>query len=186
MLSDGDDPITTVARSWMGGDEKRWRPYLLAATWMAITGKKEIPLEVRRAAIAVECFHKASLVHDDIQDNDILRYGKETVHSRYGVPVGINVGDILLGEGYRLLSLCNNIHLMQEASVAHIALCKGQGMELQWSLEPRPLTMETVLEIFCTKTVPAFEVSLILGVILAGGAIPLCRRLFIPTHVRWE
>ena len=32
-------------------------------------------------------------------------------------------------------------------------------MELEWSVSPRPLTLDWVLEIFCNKTVPAFEVS---------------------------
>ena len=41
-------------------------------------------------------------------------------------------------------------------------------MELEWSLSPSPLTMDFVLEIFCNKTVPAFDVSLIMGVICAG------------------
>ncbi|MCC8197168.1 MAG: polyprenyl synthetase family protein [Tannerellaceae bacterium] len=164
-LSQGHDHTSTIARKWMGSDGKRWRPYLLAATYMALTGKQEIPEQVRKAAIAVECFHKASLVHDDIQDNDPFRYGKATVHSTYGIPIGINVGDILLGEGYRLLSLCENPALLQEASMAHIALCKGQGAELEWSLHPQPLSMETVLDIFRHKTVPAFEVSLVIGIL---------------------
>ena len=52
-------------------------------------------------ALAMEVFHKASLVHDDIQDNDPYRYGQETLHRRYGVGTAINVGDYLIGMGYR-------------------------------------------------------------------------------------
>lgn len=137
----------------------------------------EVPDDVQRAAIAVECFHKASLVHDDIQDNDKERYGKPTINALYGVPIAINVGDILLGEGYRLLSLCDARALTAVAADAHIALCKGQGMELEWSVSPRPLTLDWVLEIFCNKTVPAFEVSLVLGLICAGDDEVL-RRIF--------
>jgi geranylgeranyl pyrophosphate synthase len=116
----------------------------------------------------VECFHKASLVHDDIQDNDALRYGKQTLHSLHGVPLAINVGDMLLGEGYRILSLCNRMELVSTAAAAHISLCKGQGLELQWSRSPQELSLAFVLEIFCNKTVPAFEVALDFGVLCAG------------------
>jgi geranylgeranyl pyrophosphate synthase len=49
-------------------------------------------------------FHKASLIHDDIEDGDALRYGEPTLHSEYGVAVALNVGDLLIGEGYRLLA----------------------------------------------------------------------------------
>ncbi|WP_165154409.1 polyprenyl synthetase family protein [Parabacteroides sp. ZJ-118] len=167
-FSPAKDQTSSVALDWMGGEGKRWRPYLLAATYLALTGETEAPADVQRAAIAVECFHKASLVHDDIQDNDKERYGKPTINALYGVSIAINVGDILLGEGYRLLSQCDARTLTAVAADAHIALCRGQGMELEWSVSPRSLTLDWVLEIFCNKTVPAFEVSLMLGLICAG------------------
>lgn len=168
LLSPTSDQTSHVAIDWLGGDGKRWRPYLLAATYQALSHDTTLPEKIQRAAVAVECFHKASLVHDDIQDNDTERYGKQTVYSAYGVPVAINVGDLLLGEGYRLLAATETIELIKVASEAHISLCRGQGMELEWSLSPSPLTMDFVLEIFCNKTVPAFDVSLIMGVICAG------------------
>ncbi|MCG8581540.1 MAG: polyprenyl synthetase family protein [Bacteroidales bacterium] len=167
VLSPLDDQTSLIARQWMGGDGKRWRPYLLAATYMAVSGKNEIPEKVQRAAIAIECFHKASLVHDDIEDEDLVRYGKETVNATHGVPMAINVGDMYLGEGYRLLAQCDHMGLIKVASEAHIALCKGQGMELEWSKNPQPLNMDFILDIFKHKTVPAFEVSLLIGSLCA-------------------
>lgn len=164
-----EDQTSRIAMEWLGGDGKRWRPYLLASTYMALSGEKKMPEKVRLAAVAVEYFHKASLVHDDIQDNDTTRYGKQTINATYGVPVAINVGDILLGEGYRLLADCQNMDLLKVTADAHISLCKGQGMELEWSASPRALTMDFVLDIFCNKTVPAFDVSLTMGVICAGN-----------------
>lgn len=167
-LSPANDQTSLIAREWLGGEGKRWRPYLLAATYLALSEEKEAPEEVRLAAVAVECFHKASLIHDDIQDNDDIRYGKPTVNALYGTPIAINVGDMLLGDGYHLLTECGRMELIRAAADAHIALCKGQGMELEWSQSPRPLTLDFVLDIFCNKTVPAFEVSLVLGLICAG------------------
>jgi len=41
--------------------------------------------------VAVECFHKASLIHDDIEDNDAQRYGEKTLHEEHGVAVALNV-----------------------------------------------------------------------------------------------
>lgn len=169
VLSSSEDHTSSVAQDWLGGDGKRWRPYLLASTYLALSGEKEIPGKVKLAAVAVECFHKASLVHDDIQDNDSTRYGKQTVNAAVGTPIAINVGDILLGEGYKLLAGCDNMELVKAAAEAHISLCKGQGMELEWSLRPRILTIDFVLDIFRNKTVPAFDVALIMGVICAGG-----------------
>src|SRR5260370_17186503 len=65
--------------------------------------KLELPDSVRRVALAIEAFHKASLVHDDIEDDDTFRYGQETLHRRYGVGTAINVRDYLLRLGYRLV-----------------------------------------------------------------------------------
>lgn len=173
-----DEQLTMeAALQWMGSDGKRWRPYLLAATYKALSGKDEVSEDVKRAAIGVECFHKASLVHDDIQDNDEWRYGKPTVHVTHGIPMAINIGDALLGEGYRLLSQCTHASLLAEVAQAHVKLCQGQGLELEWSNRPHGVTLEEVLDIFRKKTVPAFEVSLQLGLICAGEDVQL-RQIF--------
>ena len=168
VLGPAKDHTASVAREWLAGSGKRWRPYILLSMYMAANRSPEIPEKVRYAAIAVECFHKASLVHDDIQDEDKLRYGEPTVYAKYGTPIAINTGDFLLGEGYKALALCGDIELVKVISSAHISLCKGQGMELQWEQSPEELTMDYVLEIFRNKTVPAFEVALDLGVLCVG------------------
>ena len=181
LLGDLSDPTSVVAHNRLCGEGKRWRPYLLISVYKAITGNEkvsseqaiigndQIPEQVKMAAIAVETFHKASLIHDDIQDNDRLRYGEPTVHALYGTPIAINVGDKLLGDGYRLLSECGMMELVKEASAAHIALCRGQGFELEWCRNPHPLTMDEVIRMIENKTVPAFGVALSFAVICANG-----------------
>ena len=99
------------------------------------------------AAIAVECFHKASLVHDDIEDADARRYGRPTLHVEHGVPVALNVGDLLVGEGYRLLAGAGrrrrvSSELVRIAAAGHRELCLGQGAELSWMQSPAPLTAD--------------------------------------------
>lgn len=184
VLTPARDTTTKAALEWMLCGGSRWRPFLLAAVYAAIKvesrkykadsekGKVEeqfsIPDEVKRAAIAVECFHKASLVHDDIQDKDEERYGQPTVHARYGEAMAINIGDLLLGEGYRLLASLPNKELLGVVANAHISLCLGQGAELSWQ-SGQPVTIEEVLQIFRQKTVPAFEVALSLGLLSADG-----------------
>ncbi len=165
-----------IACSWLGGSGKRWRPFLCAAVYQAIhtDANRRLPVELQRTAMAVECFHKASLIHDDIEDDDDLRYGVETLHKRYGVPIALNAGDFLLGEGYRLITeavMPDKLKADMLAVVArgHRDLCVGQGLELSWMRDPRSLTSHDVLEIFKLKTAPAFEVALRLGA-LCGDA----------------
>ena len=123
--------------------------------------------------MAVEAFHKASLVHDDIEDNDAERYGEATLHAEHGVPVALNVGDLLIGEGYRLLADSQASSQVRAAALKVAAegqreLCRGQGAELLWNNHPVPLSSRQVLEIFRSKTAPAFEVALKVGAALAG------------------
>ena len=166
LMGQGGDQTSMIALDWMAEAGKRWRPYLVAAVYCALRSDDHPSDDVRKAAIGVECFHKASLVHDDIQDDDDERYGKPTVHVLHGVPMAINVGDALLGEGYHLLASCSDRRLLMAVTEAHLSLCKGQGMELAW--DGSAPTMDFVIDIFRLKTVPAFEVSLLLGLICAG------------------
>jgi geranylgeranyl pyrophosphate synthase len=169
----GENPADTVAREWLGRAGKRWRPFLTACAHSAWQEDPNAPFSdvVHRIAVAVECFHKASLVHDDIEDDDDTRYGEPTLHAQHGVPVALNTGDLLLGEGYRLLADCDvepsvRGDMVRIAANGHRQLCIGQGIELDWMRHPRPLGSAEVLEIFRKKTSPAFEVALRLGAAL--------------------
>ncbi len=168
-----NDKTSRVCLDWMITGGKRWRPYLLCAVYQAITGDTRMNEDVHRAAVAVECFHKASLIHDDIEDKDDARYGQPTVNALYGDAYAINAGDALLGEGYRILARSNNMELVRLIADAHASLCKGQGAELEWCAAPHPIDMDFSLEIFKNKTVPAFEVSLLLGLACTGNHIHL-------------
>jgi geranylgeranyl pyrophosphate synthase len=164
-----------IGRDWLLRAGKRWRPFLTVATYQALrrdTGQP-LPDELKKVAVAVECFHKASLIHDDIEDGDALRYGEKTLHEEHGTAVALNVGDLLIGEGYRLLASCKasanqKVNMLLVASEGQRELCRGQGAELCWARSPQPLSSLQVLDIFRQKTAPAFEVALRLGALYAG------------------
>jgi geranylgeranyl pyrophosphate synthase len=165
-----------IAREWLMRDGKRWRPFLTVATHQALTDRPDaaIPDDLKKVAVAVECFHKASLIHDDIEDGDQTRYGERTLHAEHGVPVALNVGDLLIGEGYRLLAACQasaeiKAEMIRVAAEGQRELCRGQGAELVWAREPKPLTPLQVVEIFQSKTAPAFEVALRMGALYSGA-----------------
>jgi geranylgeranyl diphosphate synthase type II len=166
-----------VAREWLAVGGRRWRPFLAAAVHAALAENDRDALgssdAIRKVAIAVECFHKASLVHDDIEDGDDERYGEPTLCGAHGTPIALNVGDVLIGEGYRMLAESGLApqqvtEAIQEAATAQRLLCRGQGAELAWSRTPSRLSSRQVLEIFRLKTAPAFDVALQLAAIAAG------------------
>jgi len=176
VLGPVDGDADRVARGWLAAEGKRWRPFLTACAYKALLDDPEQPLpeSLRKAAIAVECFHKASLVHDDIEDADDRRYGRDTLHVEHGVPVALNAGDLLVGEGYRLLASCGAsgtvcAELVRIAAAGHRELCVGQGAELAWMRRPEALGVDQTLDIFRCKTSPAFQVALGIGAALAGA-----------------
>jgi geranylgeranyl diphosphate synthase, type II len=176
LMGTAAGPADDVARSWLSRAGKRWRPFLTVCAYKAWQDDAGAPLPdaLKRIAVAVECFHKASLIHDDIEDGDALRYGEKALHVEHGVPVALNAGDLLIGEGYRLLAECDapaavRGALMRIAAEGHRQLCLGQGAELEWARNPRVLNATDMLEIFRRKTSPAFEVALRLGAAYGGA-----------------
>jgi len=183
------DPLAkheSIAYDWLAQGGKRSRPYITLAAFDALTGAPGtrspegvyLPDPVKRAAVAIETFHKASLVHDDIEDDDTFRYGTETLHRQYGVPTAINVGDYLIGLGYRLVSRERKdlggdcaADILDKLAEAHLKLSEGQGAELLWRDAPdKSLTPLDALKIYALKTAPAFEAALFSGIRLAGPA----------------
>jgi geranylgeranyl pyrophosphate synthase len=175
IMGPADGHAETLGREWLARAGKRWRPFLTVAAAQALRQAADgmLSLDIKKLAVAVECFHKASLVHDDIEDGDDKRYDEPALHADHGIPVALNVGDLLIGEGYRLIAEASvpalaKIEMLRIAAEGQRELCRGQGMELQWNRDPKPLGSAQVLEIFRRKTAPAFSVALLLGAAFAG------------------
>ncbi len=175
ILGPAQGETERIARNWLMRAGKRWRPFLTVAAFQALADPQNptLPDDLRKIAVAVECFHKASLIHDDIEDNDSLRYGEKTLHEEHGLAVALNVGDLLIGEGYRLIAACSappeaKAAMLRVAAEGQRELCRGQGAELLWTRNPDVLSPVQVVDIFRQKTAPAFEVALRLGALYAG------------------
>ena len=175
IMGEADGETESIAQEWLARSGKRWRPFLTVSAFEALradTGKA-LPEDIKKIAVAIECFHKASLIHDDIEDNDTERYGEKTLHEEHGIAVALNVGDLLIGEGYRLIGESSvgakqQVAMLQATAMGQKQLCRGQGAELVWQQKPSPMKSIEVLDIFRKKTAPAFEVALRLGAIYAG------------------
>lgn len=197
----GDSIVATerIGYEFLRHGGKHSRPFITLAAFDAMVGgdctgnqgvehSADLPILVQQAAASMETFHKASLVHDDIEDDDGVRYGRPTVHRQYGLPTAINVGDYLIGLGYRLLSTppeagqtqstemsLAQIDVLGNLSSAHMRLAEGQGAELLWrDRRNRQLLPIDAMKIYALKTSPAFEAALYSGIRL-GLADPRCK-----------
>lgn len=184
------NPIATteaIAHEFLGAGGKHSRPFITMAVYDAISNSGATLADgeavvagfddyIKRTAMAIETFHKASLVHDDIQDNDAYRYGQETMHRQHGVSTAINVGDYLIGLGYRLVSRDRHAmgaetaaDILDYMADAHLRLSEGQGAELIWrDASDKQLKPIDALKVYALKTAPAFESAFYCGLRLAG------------------
>ena len=160
--------ISEIALEFCGRGGKRLRPRLCKAAYLAAGGDPSSGM-IDAVCEAVECFHKASLIHDDIQDCDEERYGRPTVWKEHGLPVAIAAGDWLVAHGYELVAnsgFGNAIEMMKATVRSHVALCEGQGDDLMGVAQAADGDYVSVCE---RKTGEAFALAAELGALAAGA-----------------
>lgn len=173
VFGESIDPTCQMAIQSMLTGGQRIRPLLTALAYSAYSANVSDEL-MASLSVVVECFHKASLIHDDVEDNDDFRYNTETIHKLNGTAVAINTGDFLLGKGYELLGQLplapdKLAACYQLVAVGHVALSLGQGSDLLASSHKTILSLDQQLEIFERKTGSAIRVALLLGAIAADA-----------------
>ncbi len=160
---------------------KRLRPALVLAACEAVGGTRAEGLP---GAIALECLHSYSLVHDDLpcMDDDDLRRGRPTVHKAFGEAMAVLAGDALLTLAFESLTRgpaaadrkMRALRLLSEAGGA-VGMVGGQALDLL--AEGKEPKLEEVEEIHRRKTGALIEAALGVGALLGGGAPPLVEAL---------
>lgn len=176
---DSTAPITAMIRYHFGYaagtgnfQGKRLRPMLLLAVAQEEGGSIDDALD---AACAIEILHNYSLVHDDIEDGDRVRHGRDTVWAKWGTAHGINAGDSLCAISYLAL-LESDVPRPAERTVAmtralheaNLAMCAGQGRDIAFEVEAR-VTMDDYLTMIAGKTAALFAAACEIGALAAGS-----------------
>ena len=156
---------------------KRLRPVLVlaAAELCGVTDDAALA-----AAVAVECVHTYSLIHDDLpcMDNDDLRRGRPTAHKAFDEATALLAGDALLTHAFALLATS----YAAEPAVAHALIREladaagsrrliGGQMEDLLAEKKADATSQDLEFIHLNKTAAMIEASLVMGG-LAGRASP--------------
>lgn len=115
---------------------KAMRPALCIATCRALGGSLE---SVLRSAAAIELYHNAFLVHDDVEDRSELRRAEPTLHRKYGVPIAVNVGDGMLAlsmssllANTEIVGVGKALRVLETMSRMARESAEGQMIELDW------------------------------------------------------
>ncbi len=119
--------VVPIARYVLEHGGKRLRPLLTVFT-ARLFG--DTAADIYTLAAAMELFHVATLLHDDVMDNADLRRGQVAAHKQYGVTEAILTGDALLAKGNQLVASFGDPRLTEAASDAIARTASGEIMEL--------------------------------------------------------
>jgi octaprenyl-diphosphate synthase len=119
--------IPEVAHHLIDSGGKRFRPLLLliSARLCGYEGDARFPL-----AAAVEFIHTASLLHDDVIDEALIRRGKTSANNIWGNAASVLVGDFLYSKAFKLLSEIGDIGLVQLMSKMTNIMSQGEVFQL--------------------------------------------------------
>jgi geranylgeranyl diphosphate synthase type II len=131
------------------------RPTMCISAARAVGGAGHAALTV---AAALELYHNAFLIHDDIEDGSESRRGKETLHRRVGVARAINAGDAtnvmsvgLLLENLSIVGVAKALHMLHEVELMARQSAEGQAMELDWVATNAGRLTDQDYFVMCTK-----------------------------------
>ncbi|MEO7412837.1 MAG: polyprenyl synthetase family protein [Opitutaceae bacterium] len=154
---------------------KRLRPVLVLAAADLFAGQEDSAIP---AAVAVECVHTYSLIHDDLpcMDNDDLRRGRPTAHKQFDEATALLAGDALLTHAFVILTTSYAARpALAHALVRELADAAGSRRLIGGQMEDllaekiNDATAEDLEFIHLNKTAAMIEASLVMGA-LVGGA----------------
>lgn len=160
---------------------KLLRPILFLEACRAVGGNPE---QVIGVATGIEYGHVASLIHDDIIDQDDRRRGQPTVYHKYGLGYAILSGDLFIFSAFLSLAHCwesgipaerivRALHVMASSC---IDMCQGQALEAEVAGDCA-LSAQTYFDIIRLKTACLFRAATESGAILGGGTDPQVKAL---------
>jgi geranylgeranyl pyrophosphate synthase len=166
-------PLDSICEGAVWPAGKLLRPALLLESCAAVGGD---PRDVLPAALSVEYFHAASLVHDDIIDGGTLRRGQPSVFVRFGTEVALLAGDELVFQVFQACAACVGpavparrvLTAVGVLAAAGADLCRGQHAE-----RAQQADLDAGLDTYCAvaaqKTSALLAASCQVGAILGGG-----------------
>jgi len=142
---------------------KLLRPTLVLLSGQSVGGNREL---LKKLALAIELLHNATLVHDDILDNDHFRRDVPAVYSKWGVRSAILVGDALASLSLNLSAEYGK-EISKIVSQTCLSLCDGEYMDA--AEITNEASEQYYLEKIRKKTASLFKAATQCGAIAGGG-----------------
>ncbi len=178
---DGIKNLYDAAWYHLGTGGKRLRPILAIMTCEALDGDAQ---KVMPFAAACEVMHNWILVHDDIEDKDMVRRDKPAVWVKYGMEHGINVGDMMAHKVFELI-LRSSLYGVDDKTILKlisiitdttIKTAEGQAMDMNLRKNDKP-TEKQYMDMVTGKTAHYLTVPMIGGAIIANAGDDLIKKM---------
>src|SRR3954462_5557025 len=167
--------LHTAMRYSLEAGGKRLRPVLVLATAELFGATDDSALA---AAVAIECVHTYSLIHDDLpcMDNDDLRRGRPTAHKAFDEATALLAGDALLTHAFALLATGYSAQpVLAHALIRELADSAGSRRLIGGQLEDllaekkADATKDELEFIHLNKTAAMIEAALVMGGLIGGA-----------------
>jgi geranylgeranyl diphosphate synthase, type I len=157
----------------LGG--KRWRPILLLTVIDAM-GKNSA--DFTEFSIIPEVIHNGTLIHDDIEDNSDYRRGSLAVHKKYGIDIGVNLGDFMYF--FPMVALLDSKKIKDDTKIKILEVYQrellkitlGQATDIAWHnalVDPFNITESQYMQMAYSKTGVLAGMAAKIGALLGGA-----------------
>ncbi|NRD72594.1 octaprenyl diphosphate synthase [Shewanella sp. VB17] len=150
----------------INGGGKRMRPLLSILAARAVDYKGEAHLKL---AAIIEFIHTASLLHDDVVDESLLRRGRETANALFGNSASVLVGDFLYTRSFQMMTELGSMKVLEVLADATNVLAEGEVLQLMNCNDPNT-TEDNYMHVIYCKTAKLFEAATRLAGVLADTA----------------
>ncbi|MBC7918373.1 MAG: polyprenyl synthetase family protein [Rhodoferax sp.] len=165
-LESGVPLVGTVAQYIIAAGGKRLRPALLLLCCGALGYRGAQRFNM---AAVVEFIHTATLLHDDVVDESLLRRGNATANAKFGNPASVLVGDFLYSRAFQMMVEAQSMQIMQVLADATNVIAEGEVMQLM-NMHNAALDETGYLQVIRSKTAKLFEASARVGALLSGAS----------------
>ena len=163
---DSFDPgVATYADYALSGQGKQLRPALVALSGGATGNVHEAHV---RVAVIIEMVHLATLVHDDVMDEAVMRRGRPTMAANWGNEISVLAGDCLFAHALRLAASFPTPDICRAVASATNTVCSGEILQVRWRMNFE-LSQAEYFKVLRMKTGELFALSCGLGAFLNGS-----------------
>ena len=157
---------TEVSRYIVNSGGKRIRPVICILVARALNYPGS---ELIRLASSIELLHTATLIHDDVVDESLLRRGKESIQTKWDNAHGVLVGDFVYSKAFQLMASFDNPEIIRALANATNRISEGEVLQLSLKNETS-LIKKDYFEIIERKTAELFKVSALTAGILSSSS----------------